>query len=136
MTYPPPGDQAVQELDDPEWPMPQPFGGQRSVPRRLRVWRGDDGTRYAVITERGTGMSVTNVAEHAHAALAARWPGARVRVLEHYPAEGDSGEHFDEITLDRGRPVWRRIPTEFLLAELGDAVLDDLPPLPPDPFSC
>jgi len=46
---------------DPEWPMPG-FGGTVS-PRRLRVWRTDTGAVWVVITERGAGTSITNVAD-------------------------------------------------------------------------
>ena len=41
---------AVLIRDDPEWPMPTPH---QPTPRRLRVWRLDDGCIAAVITERG-----------------------------------------------------------------------------------
>ncbi len=64
--------------DDPEWPMPG-FHGQDSR-RRLRVWRCDNGGLAAVITERGAGTSVTNVAQDAHAATAGQPPGEAVRV--------------------------------------------------------
>src|SRR5262249_25682478 len=128
--------EAVLEVDDPEWPMPQPHGRGGPVPRRLRVWLAPDGTRFAIITERGPGMSVTNVAEYAYAALPARWPGPGLRVFEHYPVETGSNpaEHFDEITLgDGGGPRWRRVAVESLISVLGPAALDDMPDLPADP---
>jgi hypothetical protein len=124
------------ELDDPGWPMPQPFWRSGAAPRRLRVWRTPDGTRFAIITERGPGMSVTNVAAQAYAAAAARWPGAPIRVFEHYPAGmgADAAEHFDEITVSpSGAPVWHPVRTADLVAVLGTGVLDDMPELPPDP---
>ncbi len=130
---------AVLVLDDPEWPMPQhaaePGRTPATVPRRLRVWRLADATLLAVITERGPGTSVTNVAEHAYAALTRRYPGP-LRVIEHYPAESgvDNAEHFDEITLlPTGAPRWRRIPIARITGWCGPAVLDDMPELPPDP---
>jgi hypothetical protein len=130
---------AALVLDDPEWPMPQhsaePGRPPATMPRRLRVWRLTDGTLLAVITERGPGTSVTNVAEHAYAALAHRYPG-RLRVVEHYPAETgvDDAEHFDEITLlPTGAPRWRRIPIARIIGWCGPTVLDDMPELPPDP---
>lgn len=130
----------VLVLDDPEWPMPQctaePGRTPATMPRRLRVWRLADGTLLAVITERGPGTSVTNVAEHAYTVLARRYPGGRLRVVEHYPADTgvDDAEHFDEITLlATGAPRWRRIPIARITGWCGPTVLDDMPELPPDP---
>ena len=51
---------AVLIHSDQEWPMPG-FGGTVS-PRWPRVWRAG-GTVWAVVTERGGGTSITNVAE-------------------------------------------------------------------------
>jgi hypothetical protein len=119
-------------LDDPEWPMPQPHGRQPSIPRRLRVWRLPGGTHIAVVTERGPGMSITNVAEHAHAALTKQFPGP-LKVVEHYPDDDYRGEHFDEITVTRRTPSWRPLATEQMVAWCGPSVLDDMPELPPDP---
>jgi Family of unknown function (DUF6166) len=135
MTTPIADDQAVLELDDPEWPMPQPHSSSGPVPRRLRVWRTPGGRRFAIITERGPGMSVTNVAGYAYAALAARWPGPGLRVFEHYPAGTGVSleEHFDEITLDGRATRWQRVTNEWLVSVLGPGVLDDMPDLPPDP---
>lgn len=118
--------------DDPEWPLPG-LGGGPSSPRRLRVWQRPAGELLAVITERGPGVSVTNVAEHVHAALSAAYAGRPLRVLEHYPPEPGELESFDEITVVAGQPHWRRLSTPDLIAAVGAAVLDDMPPLPPDP---
>jgi hypothetical protein len=118
-------------LDEPEWPMPQPHGNHASTPRRLRVWRLGDGTDIAVVTERGPGMSVTNVAEHVHAVLTKQFPGP-LRVVEHYP-DDHRGEHFDEITVMRRTPSWRALATDQMVAWCGPSVLDDMPELPPDP---
>ncbi|MGI9156783.1 MAG: DUF6166 domain-containing protein, partial [Marmoricola sp.] len=128
------GDAPAAELirDDPEWPMPGFFGG-RPWPRRLRVWRLPDETVLAVVTERGPGPSVTNVAEHVHAALSRVYPGS-LRMIEHYPPGATSlGEFFTEVTLIDGHPNWRRLRTTDLVAQLGAGVLDDMPDLPPDP---
>lgn len=113
--------------------MPGFFDGRRTSPRRLRVWRLSDETVLAVVTERGPGPSVTNVAEHAYAALSRAYPGP-LRMLEHYPPGAtSSGEFFTEVTVVDGHPSWRRLRTADLVARLGAGVLDDMPDLPPDP---
>lgn len=71
---------AVLIRDDGEWIMP---GFGRPSPRRLRVWRLADSTLLAVITDRGPGTSVTNVAEHAYAKVRSEYPDEIVRVVEH-----------------------------------------------------
>lgn len=129
------GDIPAAELigDDPEWPMPEFVDGRRTWPRRLRVWRLPDQTVLAVVTERGPGPSVTNVAEHAYAALSRLHPGP-LRMIEHYPPGATSmGEFFTEVTVVDGLPKWRRLRTPDLVAQVGAGVLDDMPDLPPDP---
>jgi hypothetical protein len=132
---------AILLLDDPTWPMPQPVRSWRSpdrpepsAPRRLRVWRLPGGTHVAVITERGPGMSVTNVAALAYAALAERYADVPLRVIEHYPPEGPSTpEHFDEILVEPGEgQTWRHLPLTDVVAMLGVGVLDP-PSSVPDP---
>ncbi len=85
--------------------------------------------------ERGAGASATNVAQDAHAAAASEYPGEAVQVFEHYPAAAgaDYPEHFDEITVVRGRPRLRRCTVEETVGFLGEQVLDDMPELPADP---
>jgi hypothetical protein len=100
---------------DPEWPMPG-LGGTVS-PRRLRVWRTDIGAVWVVVTERGAGTSITNVAEVVVPLIRARYPGARV--VEHYPPEPGSLEHFDEIVFTAECLRLRRIPVEEIVALLG-----------------
>ena len=114
---------------DPEWPMPG-FGGTVS-PRRLRVWRTDTGAVWVVITERGAGTSITNVADVVVPLIRARYASARV--VEHYPPEPGSPEHFDEIVATAECLRWHRIRVEEIVALLGEQVLDDVPVLPPDP---
>jgi hypothetical protein len=90
----------------------------------------------AVITERGPGTSVTEIAEHAYAQVLAEHPSQLVRVVEHYPDDGQSicGEHFDEITVTAaGDPRWTPWERSEMIALVGEGVLDDMPPLPPDP---
>lgn len=129
------GDAAAASLlrDDPEWMMP---GLGPASPRRLRVWRSNDPqqTVVAVVTERGPGTSVTNVAGDAFRRIAEHYPGVPLRVFEHYPADRVSPEHFDEITLDsHGGPKWTRWTARQLVALCGDGVLDDMPALPQEP---
>jgi hypothetical protein len=114
-------------VDDPQWPMPQPFGNPgTTAARRLRVWVAA-GEVTAVVTERGEGMSVTNVAGQVHEVLLGQYRTlGQVRVLEHYPDDGDRrGEHFDEISVDDGLPHWRHVPTSQVTAWCGADVLED-----------
>ena len=106
------------------------FGGTVS-PRRLRVWRTDTGAVWVVITERGAGTSITNVADVVVPLIRARYASARV--VEHYPPEPGSPEHFDEIVSTAECLRWHRIRVEEIVALLGEQVLDDVPVLPPDP---
>ncbi len=114
-------------VDNPQWPMPQPFGHPgATAARRLRVWV-TGGEVTAVVTERGEGMTVTNVAGQVHKALLDKYRElGQVRVLEHYPdAGGCRGEHFDEISVDDGPARWRRVPTSQVTAWCGSGVLED-----------
>jgi hypothetical protein len=63
----------------------------------LRVWRADDG-HFAVVTERGMGLSVTNAAEAIRQALAERY-GEPLALAEHWTAEQApvTGEHVDLV---------------------------------------
>jgi hypothetical protein len=119
-------------LDDPGWPMPQP-GQLHGAPRRLRVYKFPFGGYIAIVTERGSGMTVTSVAEHVYAALAQRY--GDVVVIEHHPAiAGSSEEHFLEITIDPiGAPQWHPRWVKQMTVWCGPDVLDDLPGLPQDP---
>jgi hypothetical protein len=133
-----PGDASIRDLpaepvldrDDPEWPMPVDRAGN-TTPRRLRVWRTANGI-VAVVTEQGgPGPSVTNAAEHAHAALVndlrAEYPGQLLRVFEHYPPSETSGDTdtFDEITVGDAGPRWSHYPADTMIAMCGPGVVDD-----------
>lgn len=78
----------------------------------LRVWRcaDDDPVQYlAVLTQIDDGASITNSAADIWHALANQY-GQQVVVLEHWPDDGDcTPEHVDQVTLDRGKPTWRRV---------------------------
>ena len=131
----PPRPPARMILDDPEWPMPQ-RGIPQGVPRRLRVWMFPDGTRLAVITDRGPGAPAKTVAELAFVSLHRRWPDnpEKLRIIEHYPPQLQRREFFEEVTLDEaGMPARRPMPTQQMIAWCGTGVLDDMPELPPDP---
>lgn len=108
--------------DQADWPLPAAPSPSR---RRLRVWRLAEGTVVAVITERGDGTSVTNVAEPVYAAMVAEYKGAMVRVFEHYPEAGsDWPEHFDEIIrLVDGRLSWRRVSQAEMVELVGSDVV-------------
>src|SRR6476469_8861256 len=105
---------------DREWSMAG-LGGMVSQ-RLLRVWRTDTGVVWVVITERGAGTSITNVAQMVVQLIRQRYTGARV--VEHYPPEPGSLEHFDEIETTAAGLRWRRIPVEEMVAVLGEQVLD------------
>jgi hypothetical protein len=131
----PPRPPARMIIDDLEWSMPQ-RDEPRGAPRRLRVWMFPDGTRLAVITDRGPGTAAKTVVELTFASLRRRWPDdiQRLRIIEHYPPQVGYEESFTEVTIDNdGRPSWRRLPSEQMIAWCGMAVLDDMPELPPDP---
>lgn len=70
------------------------------------------------------GTSVTNAAEMVAGQLAAEYPDDVIEVVEHYPADPISGEHFDGVELVDGAPRWWRIPTDELAARLGPQLLD------------
>src|SRR3954466_8099191 len=75
--------------------------GQPAIRRRLRVYGPAAGQEYyAVVTELGDGMSVTNAAEEVAAAVDALYPARtdQMTVIEHYPAASGCGsEHFDLV---------------------------------------
>jgi hypothetical protein len=134
---------ALLRLDLPDWEMPQPDRadgvGSDPVPRRLRIWELPDGTYIAVITERGEGRSVSNVAELAYAAVVFDCFGdvgrSRVHVFEHYPPTPGFPETFEEITVEPRpphRPSWRDVPVDEMVRLCGPDVLDvpDEPPAP------
>ena len=130
----PPRPPARLILDDLEWPMPQ--HNLSMAPRRLRVWMFPNGARIAVVTERGVGMSVAEVAGLVSAALHQQWPDDpdKLRIFEHHPPTSDSGEQFRELLVDRaGVAAFRAVGVEQMLAWCGDGILDDMPELPPDP---
>ncbi|MFD9948808.1 hypothetical protein ACFWYW_46845 [Nonomuraea sp. NPDC059023] len=99
------------------WTYPTPGRPAPTAHAHLTVWRalharGREGY-LAVVTETGTGLSITNGIEHIWAQLHRAYPGNPVTLLEHYPADLGmiSEEHFDEAWIpdERGEPRWRRI---------------------------
>lgn len=108
-------------LSDPTFTFGTPHG---SSTRTLRLWRTNAGGTVAVITEHpdDTGMSVTNAAEYAWAAVQRQHctPGTRVTVIEHYPGDPVREETFDEITVDPdGRARWTHLDRGLVLLSLG-----------------
>lgn len=89
---------------DPLWTF-RDFDGAEGM-ALLRVWRAGDGY-FAVVTELGTGRSVTNAAQAIRAALAAEY-GEPLTLAEHWPAAQapEAGEHVD-LVLPPGFPGGR-----------------------------
>lgn len=90
--------------------------------RLVRVWEDTDTfKRRCVVTERpeDEGTSITNAAEEVADTVAMHW-GADCQIIEHYTGYGPSDpEHFDEVVAGtRGEPMWRRLHTATLAAEL------------------
>lgn len=76
----------------------------------LRVWMSPPGGHVAVVTELGTGLSITNGAEHIHAALNDEYPG--LILFEHYPATpplDHLDEHIDQVVMTKGKVSWRAV---------------------------
>jgi hypothetical protein len=98
--------------DDDTWAFRDADGAL--VTRRLRVWLDGNGGLIAVVTEAGTGTCITDAAAQVHHHLTAvEYPGQRVRVFEHWPADTDEGadEQFDEVLVDGvGEVSWGSIP--------------------------
>lgn len=97
--------------------------GRRTV-RHLRLWRTVAGGTVAVVTENpdDEGMSVTNAAERVWAAVQRQHGDTSytLPVIEHYPADGDAQERFDEITMGLGgAPVWKPIAPALMLLSIG-----------------
>jgi hypothetical protein len=108
--------------------------GQPAIRRRLRVYGPAAGQEYyAVVTELGDGMSVTNAAEEVAAAVDALYPARtdRMTVIEHYPAASGCGpEHFDLVAFageGRRSPRWAPLPEAWILENLGAEAFDDRP---------
>lgn len=89
----------------------------QTVARRIRVWDDHEGTCFAIVTEDGAGVSITNAAEAVVPAAEAFVreyvnADAKVHVVEHYPdGVGIGDEHYDLVWLDTGDPKWRRLDT-------------------------
>lgn len=108
--------------------------GQAPITRRLRVYGPAIGQEYyAVVTEAGDGMSITNAAEEVAAAVAALYPrrANQISIIEHYPAASGCGpEHFDLVAFageSRRSPRWAPIPDSWILENLGPDTFDDRP---------
>ncbi|OXM54465.1 hypothetical protein [Amycolatopsis alba] len=77
----------------------------------LRLFTVPGGGHLALVTDPGLGTSVTNAAEHIHAALTSQY-GEPLWMIEHYPAARtmpDDGETLDLVDLVGREPVWRQI---------------------------
>lgn len=103
----------------PSWWYPAPTTPDRHGHAHLTLWSalhaGDVRGLLAVVTETGTGLSITNGMHYIWAKLhvyAAKQP---LTLIEHWPADqsgagGAGGEHLDEAWVEPGgRPAWRRI---------------------------
>lgn len=119
-------------LDDPGFTYHPP--GQ-TVTRRLRIYGDVDHVHYAIVTETGPGMSITNAAADVAEALqfTCDMTDMPIRIIEHYPESSGCGpEHFDLV---EGQPAgrgaemsatrWQRIPNEQILAMFGPDVFDN-----------
>jgi hypothetical protein len=85
--------------DIPEWVYHPP--GQCAGTARLRVWGTADGGFFAVVTETGTGLSVTNAADWIWRFLQSRY-GLPFALAEYWP-EGESGPaHVDLVQPSAG----------------------------------
>lgn len=112
--------------------------GQPPIVRRLRVYGPAPGQEYyAVVTELGDGMSITNAAEEVATAIDALYPQRtdQMTVIEHYPAASGCGpEHFDLVAFagpGRRSPRWAPMPDEWILENLGTDAFDDAPTAEP-----
>lgn len=100
-------------LDDPLWTYRA--GTERGAPEglaRLRVWQAGGAGHFAVVTESGAGLSVTNGAREIWRALAAEF-GAPLALAEYWPHEQspDTGVHADLVLPPSpgGAPGWCRL---------------------------
>ena len=94
--------------DEPQWYYYPP---QAAAPgrARLRVWDTADGGAFAVVTETGWGLSVTNAAGYIRQVLS-RVHGQPLGLLELWP-DGQSGELHADLVLEspRGGLTWSRL---------------------------
>jgi len=100
---------------------------------RLRVYRGRDGRKVALVTELGTnrGPSITNAAEHVWFYIRRRGLGAMPFVMvEHYNGESygqpppggcrrGRADTFDRVTVEDGRPTWQPLGADGFRALLA-----------------
>jgi hypothetical protein len=93
--------------DEPDWlyqaASAGPFGKAR-----LRVWQTPEGAMFAVVTETGQGLSVTNAATPIWRWLHCRY-GVRVGLAEYWP-EGQSGPAHVDLVL----PPQKGFPQDWL----------------------
>jgi hypothetical protein len=94
--------------DNPDWTFRPP---QAPAPgtARLRVWDTADGGFFAVVTECGDGLSVTNGAQHIWQTLTRQY-GQPFGLLELWP-EGESGDLHADLVLEspQGGLSWSRV---------------------------
>lgn len=100
-------------LDDPLWTYRA--GPEKGAPEglaRLRVWQAGEAGHFAVVTESGAGLSVTNGAREIWRALAAQF-GAPLGLAEWWPHEQSlrHGMHADLVLPPKpgGEPRWVRL---------------------------
>jgi hypothetical protein len=96
-------------VDDPMWCYPSGTLARGGY-AHLRVWPAKQ-SHVASVTDLRMGSSVTNAAEHIHAALVAQL-GEPLVMLEHYrPADNmdDDGHTLDHVTVVDGEPAWRKV---------------------------
>lgn len=76
---------------------------------RLRVWDTAEGGFFAAVTETGSGLSVTNAAQHIWQVLVRQY-GQPLGLLELWP-EGQSGELHADLVLEdpQGLLSWSRL---------------------------
>lgn len=96
--------------DEPRWWYPARDTGAGYGEARLRVWNAALTGHFAVVTELGTGVSVTNAAGLIWQKLKAEY-GMPLGLAEHYPAGLSSlGEHVDMVLSPVGRSLdWMRL---------------------------
>lgn len=92
-----------------QWWYPSRDCAGREGIARLRVWTAGAG-HLAVVTELGTGVSITNAISDIWKILAEDYAGPLI-LVEHWPASqaGDTGEHLDLVQARDRRPDWQRL---------------------------
>lgn len=75
----------------------------------LRIWTTDAFELLAIVTETGSGATVTNSADRIAAQLATDHPHSKIHLMERWPG-GILEPHLDSVTIDpHGQPAWHRV---------------------------